>query len=123
NLALIGVFVHRNNFPHKALRDILETVSTNQVFIYSVNPECYLLTFNMKKEVVSTEFKTLQESYPNSVRFHRKQKQNVLYTINAIKEFEKKEDFKMNELENCCLIIENNKPAKLDLALVKIFKI
>lgn len=123
---LIGTLVHGKHFPRKTIKQIVEMVSPNKIFISQVvnKDELYLLTYNLENEVVTEKFETLKNKCKQSIRLHRKRKNNILYTINAIKENERKKIINLNEAKNCCLTLDNNKNvSKLELKLVDIFTI
>lgn len=121
---ILGVFVHRKSFPRKDIKNIIEITSSSEVFVYKLDFDSYLLTFNIEKSAIPEKFRDLQKVFNNCIRLNRKTKNNVLYTINSIKEFEKNENFDLRKMKNCCLVLDKEKgPTILNLRLIEIFKL
>lgn len=117
---ILGIFINRKQFPRKEAKRILEMTSADEIFVYRTDGP-FLLTFNLCDEAITKNLPKLSETFGNIVRLHRKLKTNLLFTINAIKEFEKNAD--PGKLEDCCLLIgKDGKPSIIKLELVSIIK-
>lgn len=98
----------------------------NQLFVFDAEYE-KLVTFNITNEDRNDNLQLFKSSitpYEKTVELHRNKKNNVLFTLNALNELQKDEDFIDWKLyKNCCLLTSNQELVKIPTTLQTIIKL
>ena len=126
NSVLMGTILSRSQFPHKPLRDIIDTLGVGKIFVFEIkDKQQFLLTYNLDKTLIGLRLEALQEKYKNTIRLHRKRKNNVFFTINAINKLEEEEKVNWDLYHDCLLLFSGKEGelSKMDLSLLKIVNI
>lgn len=119
NLFLAGTFYNGEEVPANVIRNIVETFSSNQVFVFKVEDEDkYLITFNVTDSVKFKDYKT---KYKNTLQFHRNKDTKTLFTINSLNKVielqngQKDSAYKVkwDDYKNSCLVLDADKNLKV----------
>ncbi len=120
NLFLAGTFYKGDEVPPAVIRNIVESFSSNQIFVFKVEDEdMYLITFNVTD---SQKFKEYKTKYKNTLQFHRNKDTKTLFTINSLNKVvelqnngQKDSTYKVkwDEYKNSCLVLDADKNLKV----------
>lgn len=120
NLFLAGTFYSGEEIPSAVIRNIVETFSSNQIFVFRVEDENkFLITFNVNS---SAKFKDYKAKYKNTLQFHRNKDTKTLFTINSLNKVielqnggQKDSTYKVKweEYKNSCLVLDADKNLKV----------
>lgn len=119
---LAGTFVKSNMVPRRVVKEIVESFSTEKIFIFEVQEageKKFLITFNVSPEE-GERFSLYKEKYRNTVTLHRKKDTNTLYTINSLNEIiskqnklEDKQNLDWSAYEDSCVLLGKDKELKV----------
>lgn len=120
----MGTIVQRSSFPHKPLRDLVDILGVRCIFVFAIKKDEFLLTYNLDKKLIGTKLVDVKQKYKNTIRIHRKKRDNVFFTINALTKIEEQGKIDWKKFKNSLILKEKSGDVSvMDINLLKVIKL
>ena len=117
----MGSILERRDFPRKPIRDFIDILSLEQLFVFQMLNEDnkYFLTFNLDREKIGTKLQEIKKMYSSIFRIHRKIKHKSFFTINALEGLD--ENFAWKDYGNSLIL--KGRDGKINIFQLKLLDI